>query len=46
MMIKAEVEYKLGEYEKALSTAESAFEIPGIKDKQLAIMKREKLSSL
>lgn len=37
MLIKAEVEYNSGDYQNALLTCESAYEINGIKDKNTVI---------
>ena len=40
------MEYKSGDYVSALATIESAYEIPGIKEKSILLKKNEKSSIL
>ena len=46
MLIKAEVEYNSGDYASALQTCESAYEINGIKDKSMLLIRDQKSSIL
>lgn len=46
MLVKGEIEYLMKDYSSALSTAEAAYELPGIKERSLGIKKMEKRSML